>query len=131
MSFISNWKEKIAHYIEIRLNLIKLGLIERISGILSYLIFIFISLFLAASILIFVGIAIGEYFATVLDSRAGGFSVTAVFYILLMAVMLVFRMSIIRAFSNMFIRELTAKDDDETDETTDKGARTRDNIKVE
>lgn len=50
MNFISKWKDKIAHYIEVRINLFKLGLIERVSNVLSYLTFVFIGLFLSLPI---------------------------------------------------------------------------------
>jgi hypothetical protein len=113
MSFISKWKDKIAHYIEVRLNLFKLGLIERISNILSYLIFVFIGLFLSVSVLIFIGIGIGEYFSSVLDSRAGGFFITAGFYVLLLIIMFLLRVSITSAFSAVFIRIMTATEPDE------------------
>lgn len=129
MSFISSWKEKIAHYVEIRMNLFKLGLIERMSNIMSYLIFVFIGLFVGLSILIFLGIGIGEYFATVLDSRAGGFFVTAGIYILLLIVMFLFRSPIKKAFAGVFIRILTA--DTDTVEAAEDKATSREDIKVQ
>jgi len=127
MSFITKWKEKIAHYVDVRVSLMKLGFIERTSGILSYLIFVFIGLFLAVSVLIFVGIGIGEYFAGVLDTRAGGFFITAGFYVLLLVLMFFLRLPITTAFSGIFIRIMTETDHDEPE----KEAKTRDQIKVE
>ena len=127
MSFIDKWKDKIAHYIDVRVSLIKLGLIERVSGILSYLIFVFIGLFLTVSILIFIGIGIGEYFGEVLDSRAGGFFITAGFYVLLLGLMFFLRVPVTSAFSSAFIRILT--DDGPDDGKDDK--RTKTDIKVE
>jgi hypothetical protein len=127
MSFITKWKDKVAHYVDVRLSLMKLGFIERTSGILSYLIFVFIGLFLAVSILIFVGIGIGEYFSEVLDSRAGGFFITAGFYVLLLVVMFLLRNPITTAFSGVFIRIMTEVD---TDAHEDKD-KTKEDIKVE
>jgi len=129
MSVISKWKDKIAHYVDVRLNLIKLGFIERTSNILSYLIFVFISLFLAVSILIFVGIGIGEYFASVLDSRAGGFFITAGFYVLLLAIMFLARTAITNGFAGVFIRILTAEEPDQDDKKDHE--KSRSDIKVE
>jgi len=129
MGLISKWKEKIAHYIEVRLNLFKLGLMERISNILSYLIFVFIGLFLTVSILIFLGIGIGEYFSSVLDSRAGGFFITAGFYVLLLIVLFLLRVPITTGFSGVFIRIMTATEAD--DEDPKEVRKTRDDIKVE
>jgi hypothetical protein len=123
MSFINKWKDKIAHYVEVRLDLIKLGFIERTSGILSYLIFVFICFFLSLSVLIFIGIGIGEYFAMVFDSRVGGFFVTAGFYLLLMVLMFLLRVPITNFFSGLFIRILTENDEEED--------KTKNDIKVE
>jgi hypothetical protein len=127
MSFIGNWKDKIAHYLEVRLGLIKLGLIERVSNVLSYLIFVFIGLFLSVSVLIFLGIGIGEYFAAVFDSRAGGFFATAGLYILLLIVMFLLRLPLTNAFSGMFIRIMTATEPD----TDEEDPRKREDITVE
>ncbi|HRO42645.1 MAG TPA: hypothetical protein PL009_07405 [Flavipsychrobacter sp.] len=129
MSFINKWKDKIAHYIEVRINLFKLGLIERISNILSYLIFVFIGLFLSVSMLIFVGIGIGEYFSSLLDSRAGGFFITAGFYVLLLVILFVLRAPITNGFTSVFIRIMTATEAENADQKAE--AKTRDDIKVD
>jgi len=128
MSFISKWKDKIAHYIDVRLDLIRLGFIEHVSNVLSSLIFIFISLFLAMSILIFAGIGISEYFAAILDSRAGGFFITAAFYILILVIMFLLRTPISNSLSGMFIRIMTAQNNDDNEKNEEK---TKDDIKVE
>jgi hypothetical protein len=126
MNFISKWKDKIAHYIDVRLNLIKLGFIERTSGILSLLIFVFICLFVGISVLIFVGIGLGEYFSDVFNSRACGFFTAAGFYVLLLVALFIARTSITNAFSGIFIRIMTAQDSDE-----EEAAPAKKDIKVE
>lgn len=131
MSFFGTWKEKITHYIDIRINLMKLGFIERTSNILSYLIFVFISLFLTLSVLIFVGIGIGEFFSSLLDSRTAGFFITAGFYILLLGLMMLIRVPIIKMFAGIFIRIMTAPDPDEETAEEKLKEKTRENIKVE
>ncbi len=120
MSFISKWKDKISHYIDVRLNLMKLGLIERASSILSYLIFVFIGLFLTVAVLIFIGIGIGEYFADVFDSRAAGFFMAALLYIVLLVLMYLLRKPITNGFAGVFIRIMTAPDPDEERDTEKK-----------
>ncbi len=116
MSFISKWKDKISHYVDVRLNLLKLSMIERTSNILSYLIFVFIGLFLSVSVLIFIGIGVGEYFADVFDSRAAGFFTAALMYIILLAIMFLLRKPITNGFAGIFIRIMTAPDPDEEQE---------------
>ncbi len=130
MSFISNWKDKIAHYIEVRLNLLKVGLVERISGILSYLVFVFIGLFLSLSVLIFLGIGLGEYFGSLLDSRAGGFFITAGCYIFLLIVLFLLRTPVTRTFSGIFIRIMTASEPEE-DTAAQKPEKNRERITVD
>lgn len=114
MNFIGKFKDKIAHYINARLDLIKLDFIQRTSGILSYLIFTFICLLFTLCLFIFVGLGLGEYFSALVDSRAGGYFITAGIYLLLFLIMILFRAAIFRIFSGIFIRALT-DDDDEHD----------------
>jgi len=126
MSFIGKWKDRIAHYIDLRLSLIKLGFVERTAGILSYLIYVFISLFLTIAILIFLGIGLGEWFATLVDSKAGGFLMTAGVFLLLMILLILLRAAIIRSFSGIFIRIMTEMDDED-----EKEHRNRNEIRVD
>ena len=117
MSILDSWKEKIAHYIDLRLRLVKLTLIERISGIMSYLILAFIVLFLGISILIFLGVAFAEYFAEILNSRSGAYLLTAGVFLLLFFFLFAFKKLIVRAISGVFIRVLTDAGEDEEAET--------------
>lgn len=116
MDFINKWKDKIAHYIDVRVQLVKLSLIERTSSVLSYFIFVFICLFISVSVLIFLGIVIGELFSDILDSRPLGYLVTTGIYLLFLLLMVGLRKSIVGAFSSIFIRMLTAADDDDDDD---------------
>lgn len=120
MSFISKWKDKIAHYVEVRLNLIRLGIIERTSGILSYLIFVFICLFTGVAALVFIGIGIGEYFSELFNSRAAGFFAAGGLYVLLLFILLMIRKSITGAFASVFVRLLTAQDPEDEQEKQEK-----------
>lgn len=113
MGLLDSWKEKIAHYIDLRLRLLKLAVVERISGIMSYLILMFIVLFLSMSILIFLGVAFAEYFAEVLDSRSGAYLLTAGVLLLLFLSLFAFKKPIVRGISGVFIRILTEAGEDE------------------
>ncbi|RYG05989.1 MAG: hypothetical protein EOO07_29495, partial [Chitinophagaceae bacterium] len=113
MSFIGKWKDKIAHYIDVRLSLAKLSVIQTASNVLSYLIYVFISLFLTIAILIFLGIGLGEWLSDLVDSRAGGYFMTAGIFILLMVLLVVLRTTIVNAFSGTFIRIMTEGDEED------------------
>ena len=119
MGILDSWKEKIAHYIDVRLRLVKLAIVERVSSILSYLILTFIVLFLSISILIFLGVAFAEYFAEVLDSRSGAYLLTAGVFLLLFLSIFAFKKLIVRAISGVFIRVLTDTDEEEEDKVRD------------
>lgn len=120
MGIFDSWKEKIAHYIDVRLRLIKLSIVERVSGILSYLILTFIALFVGISVLIFAGIALAEYFATILDSRSGGYLLTSGIFLLLFLSLFAFKKLIVRAISGIFIRVMTDTSDDDEDNNVKK-----------
>lgn len=113
---IGNWKEKITQYMEIRLNLLKLGFIERISSILGFLVFIFMGIFLSASVLFFIGMGVGAYFGELLHSTSGGFFITGSFFVLLLLIVFLLRTAIIHSFMSLFIRVMTAIPDEEDDE---------------
>ena len=116
MNFINKWKDTIAHYVDVRIQLAKLTVIERTSNVLSYLIFVFICLFLAVTILIFLGISLGELFTTMTDSRALGYLLTTGVYILLVVLLFLLRKPIVEAFAGVFVRMLTSSDDDDEEE---------------
>lgn len=116
LDFVNKWKHKVAHYIDVRMQLMKLNIIERVSGVLSYFIFAFIALFLLLAILIFLGIGLAEYFSELVNSRPGGYFMTTGVYALVMVILVMARTSITGKFSGIFIAMLTAGDDDDKDE---------------
>lgn len=111
IDFINKWKDKITQNIGLRVELAKLELIERSSGILSYFIFTIICLFLALCILLFLGMGLGEFFAALTDSKALGYIIIAGIYILLFFVLALARRPIVRFFSGIFINVMTRDED--------------------
>lgn len=113
INLFSKWKDKVAQYIDVRLDLAKLAFIERTSHVLSYLIFTFMLLSLGAAILVFMGIGLQEAFSVWVDSRIGGAFLTAGFYLLLCVLVYALRKPILAAFAGLFIQILTRQDDDD------------------
>ncbi len=113
MNVFTKWKDKVAHYVDVRVSLAKLSLIERASTVVSYLIFTFIAMFLSFAVLIFLGIGIAELFAVLIDSHAGGYFITCGIYLVLAIILVMARPKIISTFSGIFIRIMTDHDDDE------------------
>jgi len=116
LDFVNKWKHKVAHYIDVRLQLMKLTVIERVSNVLSYFIFAFISLFLGVAILVFLGISIGEALSSLVDSRALGYLLTTVIYILFLVILFLARTAITNKFAGVFITMLTHIDDEEKED---------------
>jgi len=122
IGFITKWIDKIAHYIEMRFRLLKLDLVQSVSGILSYFLFCIIALFVLLALFIFLGMGMSEYFAGVVDSRAGGYFMTTAVYLLLLILLYALRKPIANKFSGIFIGILTDNgDDDDEEETKTKG----------
>lgn len=116
MNILSKWKDKVAHYVDVRLSLMRLNIIERASTVVSYLILTFIALFISLAVLIFLGIGLGEAFADLVDSRAGGYFITAGIYALLAAVVFMARQNIVNAFAGIFIRIMTEPNEHDAEE---------------
>lgn len=117
MSIISNWKEKITRNIEDKVDSVKLQFIDKTSGVLGYLLFSFIIIFLLLAVLIFLGIGLSEVFADLFDSRAAGSFATAGIYVLLLACLFGLRRKFVDMFAGIFIKILTTQqDEDDKDE---------------
>lgn len=116
MNLFHSWKQKVTDYIDVRLGLIRLGLVERTSTLLGNLMVAFIYLFLGLALLIFLGFALLEIFIEIFQSRIIGSCLTAAFFALLMGLLFVFRKKLILAFANLFVRVLTESQDDDDDE---------------
>ncbi len=112
-NLFNEWKENATRFLEVRGNLLKLTLIERTSNVLSFLIYVFILMFLAIAVLIFLGIALKELFTQWFDSAVGGAFATLGFYLLLVLIAFLMRKSVLSSFASIFVRLLTAEDEDD------------------
>jgi hypothetical protein len=123
LNIFGKWKDKVADYVDARMKLMKLALVEQISGVMSYLLYILVLLFVLLAVFILVGIGLGEYMAEVVDSRSGGFFITSGIFILFIFLLVALRKYIVRLFSGLFIGVLTSgkyeSDDDDDDEDND------------
>lgn len=116
MNVFTKWKDKATQYVDVRLQLIKLGFIERASHVLGTLISVVIMLFLGFGFFIFLGISLLEFFVKLLDdNRTGGALLTAAFFGLLLGIIVLVRKSIINAFAGIFIKIMTDVGDDDED----------------
>lgn len=112
-NLFNEWKENATRFLEVRANLIKLSFVERTSNVLSFLIYIFILMFLVIAVLIFLGVALQETFSQLFDSRIGGAFATLGVYLLLVGGVVLMRKVILNFFASIFVRLITAEDDDD------------------
>ena len=113
MGIFTSIKEKITGYLDVHIKLMRLSFIERTSGLLSYLMFGMIVLFIFFCIILFLGFGLTELFTSLGLSRMASIFVTIGVYILLLTLVLGLRKNITRFFSNGLITVLTDGDDDE------------------
>ena len=129
MSLLNSWKDKLSGYVDVRLNLFKLSFIERTSTVLGFIILTFVLLFLSLAVLVFVGLGLKEWFSDMLNSPVAGAFLTALFFVVLMVVILLTRKGIVNAFGGIFVRILTDPGDDDEDDKHEKAPGRK--IKVE
>jgi hypothetical protein len=111
----SNLKEKISRHIQVRLDLVRIEVVERSSAVMSYLIFALICLFIFFAVLLFVGFGLAEVLYDMGMSRGASFLTTTGIYILVFILVVLLRRNIIRLFSDLFIRVMTEDEEDENE----------------
>jgi len=92
---ITNIKNDIQEYIEVRFDLLKLHLAENLSRLISNATTVAIIGLFLFFIFFFLSFAAGYYFASILKSNELGFLLVAAFYFLMMLIFLVFRKRIV------------------------------------
>ena len=116
MNLFSSWKGKIENYVDVRLGILKLSIIERTSTLLATVIMAFIFLAIGLAILAFVGWGLMEVFITLLDSRVGGAFMTAGVFAVLLIILFLLRRILVASFAGIFITILTHEIDVEEEE---------------
>lgn len=116
MNFLSDWKNKIAQYVNVQIRLIRLGFIERTSYLMGYFIFTIVSLFFFFCILLFLGLGLTEWFAGLIGSKTEGFFLTIATYVVLFFIFFALRKGIVRFFASTFIKVLTEKDEEDKEQ---------------
>jgi len=109
----SNLKDKISRHIQVRLDLIRLEVVERSSAVMSYLIFALICLFIFFAVLLFVGFGLAEVLYDMGMSRGASFLTTTGIYILFFVLIVVLRRNITGFFADIFINVMTEEDEDD------------------
>jgi hypothetical protein len=115
LEFIGKWKDKVTDYIDVRVQLVKLEIVERTSHILSYIMYAIIITLFMAPVLLFTGMGLAELFAEIFDSRVGGYFLVAGVYLLILLILYANRKSIIAKFIGLFISVMTHDEEEGKD----------------
>jgi hypothetical protein len=120
MNILGRIKDKITRYIDVYLRLAKLNVIDKVSGVFGYFIFILILLFLFFCVVLFLGLGVVELFMLLGFTKAASFFLTIGVYLLLLALVVALRKRIITSLSDVFIRKLTEGDTKKEEKADDK-----------
>ncbi|MCB0698717.1 MAG: hypothetical protein H6551_00810 [Chitinophagales bacterium] len=100
---LRNLLDKGLKYIEVKLDIVKLSVIERTSLIMGYTMFMGFLMIAGGSVVIFLGVALSMYLADVLDNAALGFLITSGVFVLILIGFVLMRRKIITKLADIFI----------------------------
>jgi len=109
---ISSLKEKITQYIQLRFELARLEVIERLVNVMGYFAFMIIAIFLVFLIIFFVFLALAELFNQWFNSYALGYFCTAIVILICSVFVFMASKSIIRFFAGKLAWLLTKQKDE-------------------
>lgn len=107
LDFIDKWKAKVVALVETKVKLMQLELIERTSKLLSVFVFIIMFVLLAFGVFMLVGLGVAEQFSAWFNSYIGGYMAAGGVFLIVAIIIYLFRKSILRKLSNIFINALT------------------------
>lgn len=106
-------KNDISTYVELKLELLKLGTYERTGKVIAVLSYGLILMFLAFFTVLFIFLALGFFLGEQLGSSSAGFGIVAALYLLILGVILLNKNKIRIKILNVIIAALMANDDKE------------------
>lgn len=104
---ISSIKEKITQYIQLRFELVRLEVIERLVNVMGYFAFMIIAIFFGFLIIFFVFLALAALLSQVFHSAVTGYLCTALIVLLCSFFVFLFSKRIIRFFAGKMAWLLT------------------------
>lgn len=112
-SFLKETKPLLKDYLETRLEIFRLQAVRIASQSAGYMIWIIISLFILFIIFIFAGIVLGCWLSALTGSYIMGFGLTTVIFIVIFALLMLFRNSLfINPVMQSIIRKTLEEQDD-------------------
>jgi len=100
-------------FVDTKVRTVQLEIIERVTGVMSYLMFAIIMMLIGFGFLLFVGFGMAEWFTELMASRIGGFFAAAGCYLVLGLLLLAARKPMLKSLSNVFVHLLTVRREDD------------------
>jgi hypothetical protein len=119
LDIFQKWKDRIFAFVDTKVRGVQLELIERVTGIMSYLLYAITLMFVIFGFFLFIGFGMAEWFTAMLESRIGGFFMAAAFYLVLALIFVAARRPLLRKLSDIFVNLLTARRDDDDNDDDD------------
>ena len=92
-SYLRDNKDILKESVETRIEILRLSAIRTVSKSAGYLIWLLISLFVVFLIILFSGIVLGLWLSSLTGSYITGFALVTLFFVLIFALMAIFRQS--------------------------------------
>ena len=113
---LNSLKDKVTHYLQLRFEVLRLEIIERIGNVMGYFAFIILSFFLFFTTVFFTGFGLAAWFSSIFDSQTAGYFTTAGIMLIAAIIVVMLSKKIIRFFGNKMVWLLTIKKHTEDDE---------------
>ncbi len=103
-----NIKNKITEYLQLRLEIVRLEIIEKLANAMAYIIFVVMSILVAFIVILFLSIGLAEWVCELMGSRFLGYFIVGGALLLFILIVFMASKHIIRFFGNKFVSILTA-----------------------
>jgi hypothetical protein len=90
-------------YLEARVALVKIEIREEVAGVLSRGLMIMLIFMVGFLFILFLSVGLAQYLNTLLESRFAGYMIVALFFGLLLGVLLLLRKSLFRMLEKQFV----------------------------
>lgn len=116
VDFFTATRKELEQYVSDRLLLLKMQGTEKAGKVMASLVFFLVAAMLFFFLLLFLGLMAGFYFGILTDNLYIGFGIVSIFYILMIALLVIFRRKLERKLMDTVIRIIFDKEEDEDDE---------------
>lgn len=105
--------DKLIGYLQVRFDVLKLSVIERIAVVMGFCMLMILGMMLSSAILLFLGIALSEFFGELTGSVTIGYFIVTGIFALLLVLVFVFKRTVMKWFAGLFVSLLTTDEDDD------------------